>query len=462
MRGRPEPYENFCSFFGETRALLDLEHHLCRAHQAFYASPFDEAAVVTIDGMGGIVEPFGNRAVSTTMAEGNRHGITVRTAILRPSSVGAMYRNITRYLGFDIDQDSHTMALAAYGTDRFYRRVRDMTLDLFDDGTFDLREDFFQPLFEFCPRRAHDAPLDQEHFDVAWACQQLAEDAVVHVARSLHRQTGQPGLAMAGRTAQNPGVNARILRESGFDSLFVAPNAADSGLSLGAAMYGYYVVLGGSERHPPAHDFFGPPLDDVAVPGALRAEPGTAFRPSDDVAADVAELLAHGRIVGWMQGGAEFGPRGLGHRSILADPRTIASKERLDREIKRREWFRPYTASVLAERADEYFEMLGPSPSRLVAVDARPLAREQVPGVVHVDGTARVQTVDRAVDARFHRLISRFDDLAGVPVVLNTSFAGHGEPMVESPEDAVRSMHEMGLDAVAVGDYLAWRDGTSP
>jgi carbamoyltransferase len=181
------------------------------------------------------------------------------------------------------------------------------------------------------------------------------------------------------------------------------------------------------------------------------------FRKSDDIATECADLIAKGKIVGWVQGGAEFGPRALGHRSLLADPRTAASKERLDREIKRREWFRPYAPSVLAERADEYFEMRGPSHYMLQAVAARPIAKQKAEAIVHVDGTARVQTVEREIEPRYHRLISRFEELTTVPLVLNTSFNGYGEPMVETPADAAKAFDSMRFDVLAVGDYIAWR-----
>jgi carbamoyltransferase len=221
-------------------------------------------------------------------------------------------------------------------------------------------------------------------------------------------------------------------------------------------------VLGGKERRPPAHDYLGraPSVAEIVV--ALRAASDIEFKKSDDIAAECAALVANGRIIGWVQGGAEFGPRALGHRSILADPRTPASKERLDAEIKRREWFRPYAPSVLAEHADEYFEMLGPSPYMLLAVNTRPAMRDKVPSIVHVDGSARVQTVERDVEPLYHRLISRFHEITGIPLVLNTSFNGYGEPMVETAEDAVQAMQSMGLDAVAVGDYLVWPNGAPP
>ena len=189
----------------------------------------------------------------------------------------------------------------------------------------------------------------------------------------------------------------------------------------------------------------------------MRTTANITYQKSDDIAAACAGLIADGRIIGWVQGGAEFGPRALGHRSILADPRTMASKRRLDDEIKRREWFRPYAPSVLAEHADEYFEMLGPSPYMLLAVNTRPEMRDKVPAIVHVDGSARVQTVEREIEPLYHRLISTFYEITGVPLVLDTSFNGYGEPMVETPQDAVAAMESMGLDALAIGDYLVSR-----
>jgi carbamoyltransferase len=244
--------------------------------------------------------------------------------------------------------------------------------------------------------------------------------------------------------------------------MYVMPNAGDRGLALGAALYGYHVILGGKERHPVGHDYLGLAHDEAETLGVLRSAGDIEYRKCADIAADAARLVADGRIIGWVQGGAEFGPRALGHRSIIADPRTPASKERLDSEIKRREWFRPYAPSVLAERADEFFEMLGPSPYMLLAVNTRPAVRERVPAIVHVDGSARVQTVDRQVEPLYHRLISRFCEITGIPLVLNTSFNGYGEPMVESPADALAAMRSMSLDAVAVGDYLVWRKGRDP
>jgi carbamoyltransferase len=376
-----------------------------------------------------------------------------------------MYSGATFHLGFREEQEGNTMALAAFGGNRFYRQAREDAFDLHDDGGFYLCGDglnYSRLMVEFCPRREPGGPLDERHYDIAWGIQKFAEEIIVHVCRALHARTGNPRLAIAGGVGLNCVANEKILRETPFEELYVMPNASDRGLAVGAALYGYHVVLGGTERHPPAHDYLGLPASEAQIVSALRAAKDTVFRKSADIARECAELVAKGRIVGWVQGGAEFGPRALGHRTILADPRTVASKERLDREIKRREWFRPYAPSVLAEHADKYFEMLGPSPYMLLAVNTREEVRDKVPGIVHVDGSARVQTVERRIEPLYHRLISHFHQIVGVPLVLNTSFNGYGEPMVETPEDALEAMHRMGLDALAVGDYLAWREGAPP
>jgi carbamoyltransferase len=463
------PYEEFCDYFAGTRTHFDLEHHLCHAYQAYLCSPFEDAAILTIDGRGENLPRLDGRAISTCLADGQGDRVEVLSEILWPASVGGMYSTATLHLGFRDEQEGNTMALASFGTDRFYRTAREEAFGLHDDGTFSFglrptRDGFsyVDRMVEFCPRREQGSDLTQDHFDVAWGIQKFTEEIVVHLAQHAHTRTGKPRLAIAGGVGLNCVANEKILRETPFRELYVMPNASDRGLAVGAALYGYQVVLGGKERHPPAHDYLGPTAPETDIVAALEAAKDTAFRKSEDIASECAALIAEGRIIGWVQGGAEFGPRALGHRSILADPRTVASKERLDREIKRREWFRPYAPSVLAEHADEYFEMLGPSPYMLLAVNTRDEVRDRVPGIVHADGSARVQTVEREIEPLYHRLISRFHELTGVPLILNTSFNGYGEPMVETAAEALDAMHSMGLDALAVGDYLAWREGAPP
>jgi carbamoyltransferase len=356
------------------------------------------------------------------------------------------------------------MALAAFGGERLYDRMRADAFSLLDGGQYRVtpRGDYEGIVYrdrmaELCPPREAGAPFEQDHYDLAWACQRFAEELVLHAANGLHERTGRRRLAIAGGVGLNCVANAEILRETSFEELYVMPNAGDRGLSVGGALYGYHVALGGTERHPLAHDYLGRAQPEGQIARALEGAAGIRYRRSDDVAGECAAMIADGQIVGWVQGGGEFGPRALGHRSILADPRTVRSKERLDEEIKRREWFRPYAPSVLAERAGDYFEMLGPSPYMLLALQTREEVKDVVPGIVHVDGSARVQTVERDVEPLYHRLISKFEKLTGVPLVLNTSFNGYGEPMVESADDAIGALKSMGLDALAVGDYLAWR-----
>jgi carbamoyltransferase len=461
LSGDPGPYEAFRSYFAGTQTLFDLEHHLCHAYQAFLASPFEDAAILTIDGTGENLERLGGRSISTTMSEGSANRVRVLHETLMPNSVGALYSSVTSHLGFREEQEGNTMALAAFGTDRLYAQIRDDAVELLEGGDFALRVRpdgkglcYFEWMREVCPRREKGAPFTEDHFDLAWSCQALAEDIVLHAARALYSRTGSPRIAMAGGVSLNCVANARILRDTPFEQLYVMPNAGDRGLALGAALYGYHVVLGGKERHPVAHDYLGPAITEADTVAAAQGEATAQVKRCDDIARDCAQLIADGRIVGWVQGGGEFGPRALGHRSILADPRTATSKERLDNDIKRREWFRPYAPSVLREHADDYFDMLGPSPYMLLAVNTKDSVRNTVPAIVHVDGSARVQTVDSATEPRYHRLISHFYEITGVPLILNTSFNGYGEPMVETPADALTAFHTMGLDALAIGDYL--------
>ncbi len=462
-------YDAFLGYFGSTTTYFGLEHHLCHAYQAYLSSPFDDAAVLTIDATGEALERLGGASITTSLCVGEGGSVRVLDEVRSPSSVGAMYATVTQHLGFRDEQEGNTMALASFGTDRFYRAARADSVELQDGGLFELtmradgkRLNWIDRVKAFCPPRERSEPITDDHRDLARGMQMLAEEVVVHAARGLSARTGKSRLAVAGGVALNCVANAKILAHSPFRELYVMPNAGDRGLSVGAALYGYHVILGGRARHPLRHDYLGRSYTESEIERALGAAQNTEYRRCGDIACDCAALIAKGRIIGWVQGGAEFGPRALGHRSILADPRTPKSKERLDHEIKKREEFRPYAPSVLAERADEYFEMPGPSPYMLLAVNTRPAVRNKIPGIVHVDGSARVQTVERDTEPKYHRLISKFGELTGVPMVLNTSFNGYGDPIVETPNDAVTAMHSMGLDALAVGEFLAWRAGSPP
>jgi carbamoyltransferase len=460
--GFESAYEQFLRYFSGVRTHFTLEHHLCHAYQAYLCSPFEDAAILTVDGAGEALERHGGHSVAVSLANGENERVEVLSEGSSLHSLGAIYTSVTRYLGFREEQEGNTMALAAFGSDRFYRSIRD-TVHLEENGQYRLDFDpSWSPTWQtrmrdFCAPRQRGEDFTQEHKDVAYACQAVVEDILLHVAKSLQEKTGKRRLAMAGGVALNCVANARILRETPFEELYVMPNAGDRGLSAGCAMYGYHVLLGGKERRPPLHDYHGRSYAEREILAELSNAGNVRFRKSEDIATECAKLIASGCIIGWVQGGAEFGPRALGHRSLLADPRTGASKERLDREIKRREWFRPYAPSVLAERAHEYFDMHGPSPYMLQAVAARPLAKQKAEAIVHVDGSARVQTVEGSIEPRYHRLISHFAELTSIPLVLNTSFNGYGEPMIETATDATKAFDSMHFDALAVGDFLAWR-----
>lgn len=462
-------YERFLGYWSGVRTEFALEHHLCHAYQAYLSSPFDDAAILTIDGTGEPLERLNGDSISTTLGIGEGQRVNVLTEILAPSSVGGLYSNFTHRLGFLHEQEGNTMALASFGTDRFYRTLAKDSVEYEEGGKFELAWNeplngyrWLDHLSAFLPYRKRGEPLTQDHTDAAWAVQALTEDILLHVTRGLQARTGKKQIAVAGGVALNCVANTKILQETPFEQLYVMPNAGDRGLCVGAALYGYHVLLGGTERHLLPHDYLGKSYSETDARVALEAAKDTEFRKSPNIAKEAAALLAKGRIIGWVQGGAEFGPRALGHRSILADPRTRRSKERLDQDIKRREWFRPYAPSALAERANEFFEVVGPSPYMLLAVKTRPEVRERVAGIVHVDGSARVQTVERDVEPLYHRLISEFDVLTGIPILLNTSFNGYGEPVVETPEDAIKSLHSMGLDALVLGDFLVWKSGSPP
>jgi carbamoyltransferase len=453
-------YLRFLRFFGKTPVHFELEHHLAHAYQAYLSSPFEETAILTIDGTGERLARLGGQSLSTTFGVGKQQRVEVFHEIRAPASIGGLYSFVTHHLGFREEQEGNTMALAAFGTDAFHRTVRDQ-VRVFESGDFDFVVrptldgfEWFEAMKKFRGRREHGAPIEQDHKDIAYACQASAEAVIINAARAIHRRTGSTRLAVAGGVALNCVANAKILEQTPIAELYVMPNAGDRGLSAGCALFGYHVVLGGRERKPRRNDYLGREYSRSEIASALNAASGIEFREEQDIAAEVASLLASGKIVGWVQGGAEFGPRALGHRSILADPRTAESKRRLDHEIKRREWFRPYAPSVLREHAARYFELDGESPYMLLAVQTRAEVRDEVAGIVHVDGTARVQTVDAAEEPLYCRLIEQFRRRTGVPLVLNTSFNGYGEPMVETPEDALQALPWMNLDALAIGNYL--------
>jgi carbamoyltransferase len=463
-----EEYAHFLQYFGDIPTVFDLEHHIAHAYQAYFCSPFEETAILTVDGSGESLPRLCGDSISTSYAIGRRHRVEVIKEIRFPHSVGGLYSSVTRHLGFKENQEGNTMALAAFGGDRFYRLVR-RDLFLQRDGTYRLEFGkeakslmILDRMEEFVPKRLVSSDICEGHKDIACGVQRITEEILINAARGLQRRTGLRKLAIAGGVGLNCVANAKILAKSGFEEIYIMPNAGDRGLAAGCALYGYHVFLGKRNRQPPVQDCLGRSYDELEIRKAIDGTPGIAHRRCADIASEVATLLASGSIVGWFQGGAEFGPRALGHRSILADCRTPESKRRLDEEIKHREWFRPYAPSVLREKVDEYFVDATSSPYMLLAFKSRPEIQQRIAGVVHVDGSARVHTVERDRELLYHRLISEFGKRTGIYMILNTSFNQNGAPMVETPQDAIDALEEMRLDALAIEDYLVWRKAASP
>ena len=452
---------------GPTKFTVHLiDHHRAHAASAFYVSPFEKAAVLTMDGIG-------SDGTTTCLAVGEGNTITDLKRIKYPHSLGAMYAIVTGYLGFypTVDEGK-VMGLAPFGNDTYVEQFDDL-VHLDPDGGFELNLSWFTHhtngrhlvsrkfIDTFGPPRPRtrvtaENPVPQHYRDIAYALQVTLEKASLHLARWLQAQTGMTKLAVAGGVALNSVMNGRILLETPFEEFFAQPASADDGASLGAALE---VTVGRHGKSRPTGGFIytGPEFTEARLEQAL-IDAGVEYRRVDDIAAHTAAELAAGKIVGWVQGRMECGPRALGNRSLLADPRDPESKTRMNEKVKHREPFRPFAPSCLAERAGEYFASGYPSPVMLLVFDVLEHQRDKVPAITHVDGTARVQTVSRTDNPLYHRLISRFDELTGVPMLVNTSFNDNNEPIVCTPEDAIACYLKSDVDALALGPFWVQKE----
>lgn len=434
-----------------------VDHHTCHAASAFLTSPFDRAAAVTID--------RGGDYLSTAVFAGEGHELRQVLKVYNPHSLGELYSAVTEWCGFTANWDEgKVMALASFGRPTFVDDFRRM-VTLHPDGRFGidlrwagwhLRRGAFSPRFveRFGPARRPDEPLTERHEDVAFAVQTVLEETALHLARAAWERTGRGGnLCLAGGVVLNSVMNARLLGEGPFDDVFIQPAAGDAGNALGGALWAWHDETGKPRDFEMEHASWGPAYGDGEVLAAIEARK-LRYRRVDDPAAEAARLLARGEIVGWFQGRAELGPRALGNRSILADPRPAHMKDTINRDVKHREGFRPFAPAVLAERVGEWFQGAHESPYMLLVLPIRPEKRALVPAVCHVDGTGRLQTVTHRSNPSFRRLIEEFDRLTGVPIVLNTSFNDKAEPVVCSPADALRTFFGTGLDALVMGSFV--------
>jgi carbamoyltransferase len=437
--------------------IINVGHHDSHA-AVFFVSPFEDATILVMDGYGD------DASTSVYTGRGNRIERHWRTSFF--NSLGMVYGFVTHYLGFRAFSDEgKVMALAAFGDDTYLQRFRDVVrlepegryavnMDYFDYDAYALLKPFKRKFIDtFGPPRARDEPIEQRHRDIARALQARTEEAILHIARALAAEFPSRNLVISGGVALNCVANARVAEETPFRSVWVPPTASDCGAPLGSALWHYHQTLGHPRGFCLDRASYGKEYGAEEIEGALRAAGLRYERLAErDLIRRTAGDLAAGRIVGWFDGRFEMGPRALGNRSMLADPRRLEMRDVINARIKRRESFRPFAPVVLAEEAGRFFECEAPDPFMTMARRVRPGMERQIPAAIHVDGTARVQTVERHANPRYYDLISAFGELTGVPVLINTSF-NEQEPMVARPEEAIACFQRTEMDVLVLGDF---------
>ncbi len=471
--------------------LVFSEHHLSHAASAFFPSPFEEAAVLTMDGVG--------EWTTTSLAFGSGNKLEIQKEIHFPHSLGLLYSAFTYYTGFKVNSGEYkVMGLAPYGTPRFVSLILEHLIDIKADGSFRLDQSYFDyctgltmtnqrfhDLFGASPRKP-EQPLTQFHMDLAASVQAVTEEAVLRLARGIKLETGAKNLCLAGGVALNCVANGKILKEGIFDNIWIQPAAGDAGGALGAALAAYHLHHGGARKVAAIGDsmsgaLLGPSFTQADIEGRLSAAGAVFSTVSDiDLIGQTASALAEGAAVGWFQGRMEFGPRALGARSILGNPAAPDMQRTLNLKVKFRESFRPFAPAVRREDVADWFELDCDSPYMLLVAGVKPdkritaadadkfgldklnMVRSQIPAVTHVDYSARVQTVTADVNPRFHALLTQFQALTGIPVLVNTSFNVRSEPIVCTPEDAFRCFMATELDVLAIGNCLLRKTEQNP
>ncbi len=474
--------------------LLFPEHHLSHAASAFYPSPFAEAAILTVDGVG--------EWATTTIGYGNDTDIKMLKELSFPHSLGLLYSAFTYYCGFKVNSGEYKlMGLAPYGivgsarVNRYKEIILEHLVDLKDDGSLLLNMEFFdyatglrmcqddkwKQIFNL-EKREPESEFSQEYMDFALAIQEVTEDIVLRLARTAQKITGSKNLVMAGGVALNCVANGKLEKSGIFDSIWVQPAAGDAGGALGAAYAGYYIWNKSDHKRVPQvpddmhGSYLGPEYSHLDVLRLCRKyqAPAKHYDTFNELSRDVAGLLSEGKIIGWVQGRMEWGPRSLGNRSILGDPRHPEMQKRLNLKIKYREGFRPFAPSVLAEDAQEYFDLQDSSPYMLLVAPVKEIhrtpppeniddmgmyerlyhIRSDIPAVTHVDYSARVQTVHKETNPRYWELISQFKDITGCSLIVNTSFNVRGEPIVCTPDDAYQCFMRTEMDYLVIDNFL--------
>lgn len=488
--------DELSSLSGADRSSINLlfpEHHLSHAASAFYPSPYNDAAILTIDGVG--------EWSTASISHGKANTITVLKELHFPHSLGLLYSAFTYYLGFKVNSGEYKlMGLAPYGdptsgrVEHFERLIMDDLIDLKDDGSLWLNQDFFDyatglkmtnnnrwhDLFGFAPR-GQESELLQEHCDLALAIQRVAEETVLRMAREAKRLTGAPNVCLAGGVALNCVANGKLQKSGIFDKIWIQPAAGDAGGALGAALACHYIYFGNERQADGINDqmkgsYLGPEYSDLEIMQTVRKYKATYQRIDSfgKLYEQTASHIANGNVIGWFQSRMEWGPRALGNRSIIADARSSEMQKKLNLKIKYREGFRPFAPSVLIEDKDKFFEINAPSPYMLLVADIvqehrNPLPveyhgmsvreklyhlRSDIPSVTHIDYSARLQTVHRETNPHYWNLINAFKKLTGYGVIVNTSFNVRGEPIVMSPDDAYKCFMRTEMDYLVIGNFI--------
>jgi len=467
------------------KRLLFSEHHLSHAASAFFPSPFEESAVLTMDGVG--------EWTTTSLAIGKGNSLSVHKEIHFPHSLGLLYSAFTYYTGFKVNSGEYKiMGLAPYGEPTFVDIIKDNLIDIKEDGSFQLNMSYFDYCTELTmtnkrfnklfggPPREAESELTQREMDLAASIQKVTEEVIIKLAKGIAKETRQKNLCLAGGVALNCVANGVLLREKVFENIWIQPAAGDAGGALGAALGAYYIMLDKARTVSDNLDsmrgaYLGPNFSNEEIKKYLT-ECGANYKELDDDAVinETAKGLADGKAIGWMNGRMEFGPRSLGGRSIIADPRSPLVQKTLNLKVKYRESFRPFAPSVLREDVSEWFEIDIDSPYMLIVADVIKtkrrkilddekslfgieklnVPRSEIPAVTHVDYTARIQTVHKETNPRYHAVILKFKELTGCSVIVNTSFNVRGEPIVCTPEDAFRCFMGTELDLLVIGNMI--------
>ena len=442
-----------------------IGHHLCHASSTYFTSPYEESAIMVIDALGEI------ECTTFYHAKGNK--LKKLLSYDFPNSLGFIYSTMKDYLGFRSKNDEYkVMGLASFGKPDYLDRLKDV-IGINADGEIRLNRSYFDKYFRgkdyvndkfysvFGPKREPGENITARHADLAASLQLLFEESVLRMARNLYAMTGVDNLCLAGGSALNCTMNGRLLREGPFRHIHIQPACHDAGTALGAALNIKHSILGFGNREVLKSPYLGDDFSDSQIEEALK-ESKIIYKRYEDIISITAGLISSGQIVAWFQGRAEWGPRSLGNRSILADPTRADMKDIINKQIKHREEFRPFAPSVTIEDAGKYFDISGGSPFMLFVVKAKDEAKKMIPAVIHIDGTSRVQTVSKESNPRYYQLLRAFEKVKGVPVLLNTSFNVNKEPIVNSPTDAIRCFYSTGIDYLVVGNYLISKNGQLP